>query len=372
MGSKKIIIIFSGYNDRAVISFIRTLEKNTIKYVVIAKGNEDFILSTRYKNRVAIVRVAQALTLVLLKEYIARIKDEFGVGRFFIAPSTEALNRFLLKFRSAIEKIGVTVPLVKESTYISVSDKKVFGVKCKNNNILTPKEYLSFSDVPLPFVAKPKEYVSLSGEIFTPFLIFNKEQKFKFSERCCLDDFYFQEYIDGKSIYLLYYFHKNGEVIKFSQENLMQQAGGGSMLAAVSSSYHETEESSKYESIFKAMGFHGLVMVEVRVTNRGDYMIEANPRFWGPSQLFVDSGINLFESFLFDYGFMPTPPGRPAPIYAKYFWFNGIESPNKNIEPPVFHEGCDEGLRKDPKSWIRYDVFNRPDTAEVLKREGDK
>ena len=37
-------------------------------------------------------------------------------------------------------------------------------------------------------------------------------------------------------------------------------------------------------------------------------MIEANPRFWGPSQLFVDAGFNLFESFLFDYNIIETLP----------------------------------------------------------------
>jgi len=371
MDSKKIIIIFSGYNDRAVISFIRTLEKNTIKYVVIARGAEDLIFRTRYKNRVAIVRADQALTLVLLREYIAIIRGEFGGREFCIAPSTEALNRFLLKARSSLKDIGVTVPLVSENTYISVSDKKVFGMVCEKNNILIPKEYLSFLDVVYPFVAKPKEYFSQNGEVFTPFLIFDKGQKTRFAERCCLDDFYFQEYIEGKSIYLLYYFYKNGEVVKFSQENLMQQAGGGSMLAAISSSYHETGESSKYESLFRAIGFYGLVMVELKITSRGNYMIEANPRFWGPSQLFVDSGVNLFESFLFDYGFMKNKPGSHPSVQAKYLWFNGIQRSNENTMPPVFYDACDEELRKNPKSWLQYDVFNHPDTVDAFKGGGE-
>ena len=45
-------------------------------------------------------------------------------------------------------------------------------------------------------------------------------------------------------------------------------------------------------------------MVEVKHLSNKNYMIEANPRFWGPSQLFVDAGINLFEAFLVDNGLL--------------------------------------------------------------------
>jgi hypothetical protein len=36
-------------------------------------------------------------------------------------------------------------------------------------------------------------------------------------------------------------------------------------------------------------GFYGLVMIEVKEYDNQFYMIEANPRLWGPSQLILDA-----------------------------------------------------------------------------------
>ena len=43
-----------------------------------------------------------------------------------------------------------------------------------------------------------------------------------------------------------------------------------------------------------------VVMIEIRINKENYYMIEANPRFWGPSQLFVDFHMTrLFCAWLF-------------------------------------------------------------------------
>lgn len=53
---KKIVIVFSGYNQRAVISFLRTLEKNTICYAIIASSAQDTIFQSSYADKVEYVR----------------------------------------------------------------------------------------------------------------------------------------------------------------------------------------------------------------------------------------------------------------------------------------------------------------------------
>ena len=87
--------------------------------------------------------------------------------------------------------------------------------------------------------------------------------------------------------------------------------------------FHLTSESTKYEKLFKEIKFTGFVMTEIKGDN---FMIEANPRFWGPSQLFVDAKVNLFEAFLHDYNFISNKP--PLVVSALkdviYFWYGGI------------------------------------------------
>lgn len=61
--------------------------------------------------------------------------------------------------------------------------------------------------------------------------------------------FFCEEFIEGESLYLLYYFTKSGEVYRFSQVNYAQQTGGKSILAAGCATLHNDDISKEYENI---------------------------------------------------------------------------------------------------------------------------
>ena len=63
-------------------------------------------------------------------------------------------------------------------------------------------------------------------------------------------DFYYQEFIGGKSFYLLYYFDKKGNYSVYSQQNLIQQDNGLSIIGAISSDFHQKEISKKFGTLF--------------------------------------------------------------------------------------------------------------------------
>lgn len=375
---KKCIIVFSGFNQRAVFAFLRTLEKNDICYAIIAKSEDDDIFLTDYKHRVFAVRKSIPLVLEDLIESINEVQKKCKADEYIIAPTTEALNRFLLKKRESLDKIGCSIPLADKSIYELISDKYSFGRLCYQHGILVPQE-VAYNDIELPVVAKPKKYFSsTNGQVLSPIIIYNSNELEKFTNEYKMEDFYFQEYINGKSIYLLYYFHRYGAVFKFSQENLIQQPNGKSMVAAISSNFHNSEESSKYENLFKSLNFFGLVMVEVKQHDGKNYMIEANPRFWGPSQLFVDAGINLFEAFLYDFGFIESYSKYIEPANnTKYFWYGGISDTIQKNERLTFHDYDEVDLVDSLHEWIKYDVYRREDTRNIFIKEvfnsyGDK
>ncbi|NCU32612.1 MAG: hypothetical protein EOM23_06730, partial [Candidatus Moranbacteria bacterium] len=114
---KKCFIIFSGFNQRAIISFLRTLELNNLEYAIIAKSKGDTILLSSYKNRVIAIRDSVPLVLSDIINSIQLVKEKVVASEYIIAPSTEALNRFLLSNRQNIEIDGVVIPLVAESDY---------------------------------------------------------------------------------------------------------------------------------------------------------------------------------------------------------------------------------------------------------------
>jgi len=362
----KAIIIFSGYNMRALYAFMRTLEKQSITYFIIASSDDDEIYSTNYKDKVICERKSKSLIIEDLIYCIRSVQKKFEFNNYLIAPSSEALNRFLLEHRILFSELSCNVPLVDRKLYEKVSDKQDFGLLCNKYEIQTPKEY-DLSQIKLPCVAKPKQYHSKkTGSILKPIIINKKSDLEKLCKDYDVDDFYFQEYIGGQSFYLLYYFFKNNTCIKFSQENLIQQKRGGSILAARPASLHLNMYSNLFENLFYSIGFTGLVMVEVKKFLDSFYMIEANPRFWGPSQLFVDANVNFFNAMLYEYEFLTQEPDYTENIlYTTYYWDDGQSFSEDNIKDTMFYNLTKQEFLLEYSKWDKDNFLKKEDTMNV-------
>lgn len=366
----KVHLIFSGYNQRAVIAFLRTLIKNNEHFAIIAKSESDLILKTNYNKNVITIREKVELDLNDIINSINKVKNKIIADEYIIAPSTEALNRFILRHRKEFLELGCLSPLVDEKLYELLSDKYSFCELCVKNKIDVPLIYHSFNDAKIPVVAKPYKYFSSNGLIYSPVLIFNENDKINFIKNFSPFDFFYQKYIQGRSLYLLYYFHRNGDIYKYSQENIGQQPNGKSIIAAIPSEFHLSSESLKYEQMLRENNYYGFIMIEVRKIRSKNYMIEANPRFWGPSQLFVDVGANFFEAYLNDYGTLNTPP-----VFSKnnkrikYFWFGGVLETYRKKQKPLYHRLDENSFLLNLSKWLKHDVYNRYDTIEIFKKE---
>ena len=367
----KTIIIFSGFNQRAVVAFLRTLKAKRLSYAIIAKSNDDTIFQTDYKTNVLTTRKSVPLVFDDLLARIKEVQKKMKANKYVIAPSSEALNRFLLQRRMNFEDLGCEIPLVDKELYELISDKYSFYQLCQQHKICVPKKLTLGSKFSLPIVAKPKNYFSsLTGEILSPVILQNASERDEFFTKYNVKDFYFQEFVHGKSFYLLYYFHRNGNLFKFSQKNIAQQPEGKSIVSAVSSNFHHSGESFKYEQLFKTLKFFGLVMVEVKQDGGKYCMIEANPRFWGPSQLFVDAGMNFFEAFLHDFGVSKTLPLFLDPKKKfKYFWFGGVLETLKQQKQLTYYHGNEINLMDELPLWLQSDVYRRIDAFDVFKKE---
>lgn len=364
---KKVIVVFSGFNQRAIVAFLRTLTEYDLEFAIIAKPGDDDIHLTEYKQKVLAIRKYHKLDLDDISECLEKVKSQFQNRPLWIAPSTEALNRFLLQFRKQLDAIDCELPLTDRVTYENLSDKIKFNRLCGYSGISIPEEFDDIRSAPLPLVAKPKYY---GDGIAKPQLIFNNEDLARFEETYSGNEFYYQRYINGRSFYLLYYFDKNGNVLRMSQENIAQQPGGKSIVGAESSDFHHGPESKKYEELFREIGFRGLVMVEVRQEAGRNYMIEANPRFWGPSQLFIDAGINLFAALLYDFDFL-----EKAPIYlekppgVKYLWLGGFLSTIISGQKLFYYTNNENDFMLKLDQYLKNAVYRRADTIEIFSKE---
>jgi predicted ATP-grasp superfamily ATP-dependent carboligase len=361
------VLIISGYNTRAVIAFCRWASANSIKYHIVAKSRTDPIFLTKYKEHVAITRDTAHIDAKLFHSWIQTLSRQYGYDRFLILPSTEFLNRFLLDNRKAAEAENCVIPLVDVGLYASISDKLSFAGLCESHGLDIPKE---FSAIPerLPFVAKPRRYLSATGKQLVPHLISSAHELKAFLRDEDTDDYFCQQFVRGRSLYLLAYIRRHGPDVLFSQENLMQQARGGSIVLAKGSDFHQTVVAQCYVKMLHNLGFFGLIMVEVRVdeSNGRCFMIEANPRLWGPIQFAVDNHVNLFGAMLDDHGFEIVGPKASTSLSSHYFWSGGITDKSA---PVAYHNYSGSQFVEDFPVIRRHDIFFRKDTFSLFLEE---
>lgn len=367
---KKRVVIFSGYNQRAVIALLRTMERLNTPYCIVSSGEDDTVYKTKYKEKVIAKRKNLELDISLFGFVFELLMEKYPDEEFLIAPSTEALNRLFLQNRTFLQKYKTDIPLVESDLYTRISDKISFNEMCQSYGILVPRKLCREEIDERRFVAKPKYLNSLkTGQFLSPVLVTEEAQRRNFLSEHDPEDFFFEEYIDGESFYLLYYFFKDGEVLAFSQQNLLQQADGKSIVCAKTSNVHMEECARKFTEMFLKCGFRGLVMVELRKCREQYYMIEANPRMWGPSQLSVDAGVDFLHALLWDWGMTDVPiSDKNINDKAKYCWLNGIKH---NIVDGKQIKVLSEAMI-DPKGildYLSWDVYCREDTMDIYKSE---
>lgn len=355
---KKAVIILSGYNMRAIIAFMRVCKAQNIPFYIIASSEQDPIFKTQYKENVAYIRndsdISKLLSIALV------IKDKYDLQELIMLPSTEYLNRYLLSNVNEFLKFNIIIPLVDKELYCTISDKSSFYQLCKRYNLTVPTTYKSIEKAEFPCILKPKTYDTYMGK---PILLKNNEDY----DQLLIENKYdwtIEQYIAGESWYLLFYFMKDGTYSCFSQKNLIQQEAGGSICLALSSDLHKTDICKAYADMFLREGFTGLVMVEVKKSNNNYYMIEANPRLWGPSQLFVDANVPFFEEYLLDMGFRFTNTNKQQlkeNVY--YYWKNGISN-NKNN---TYYNYDKKQLKENEQILLNSDIYNRKDTEKLFE-----
>jgi hypothetical protein len=369
--NKRVTLIFSGYNYRAAIAFCRFATEKNIPFYVITSGKNDLINKSDYVNNIIIERTKNELTIDDLLYYSSIIRKMKDFNKIVILPSTEYLNRFLLENRKTLNDNHIEFGLCEKQVYERISDKESFGELCKAKSINVPTEFLKGKSN-YPIVIKPKTYINKNKEIYTPEIIHNEKELNLYFKNKNEQDFYIQEYIGGNSIYLLYYIFSDGRYSVYSQENYIQQFNGGSMILAQSSEYHTNKIASKFANLFANVGYKGLVMVEVKLYNDRFYMIEANPRLWGPSQLILDAQMDLFDCYAYDNGLTANLVKLKYRPNIWYYWSGGLIDNIKKELPVIFYNFDAEKLKTKEIEIEQNDVYKKNDTLNIYKYENKK
>ena len=107
-------------------------------------------------------------------------------------------------------------------------------------------------------------------------------------------------------------------------------------------------------------------MVELRKCEEKYYMIEANPRLWGPSQLFCDAGYNLFEFFLKEYQFIDYIGESSINYQEKYFWSGGVKGSVLDENSCVWLGDGKLKVKEEYQEFRKNDIYKRQDTINIF------
>jgi len=315
--SDRLFVVFSGWNNRAIIALCRFFYKNKYCFCVVAKDESDYILKTKYRKYVGYIRKSRILTP---DDFISVIKAVRGNRKeIVICPTSEYLNTFVLNHAEEFSKYCV-VPLVSKNLYDKVTNKASFLEFIQSHGICIPST-VAPAECSLPFVAKPINNV-VDGRSLYPHIIENVAGLERFYATENEVDFFFEEYICGDSFYLCFYIDENKNYTCFWQKNLVQQSGGKSVVVAKVVDFNDELLEMKVFSALVGAGFHGVGMIEFKERDQQYYAIEMNPRFWGPLQLAIDCNSSIVESFcLFE-----VSKNRRKVLEGGYLWSGGVLS----------------------------------------------
>lgn len=262
--------------------------------------------------------------------------------------------------------MGCEIPLVEASTYFRLTEKRSATDFFSAAGLAAPREMHAETICEPPVVAKPFFNISEMGRSLYPHLLDTRARIETFLATHDPKDYFFQEYVHGDSLYLLFHLSRTGEHdFVWSQRNLLQQPDGKSMLLAEPSGFHRSDAAGKILRALRDAGFHGLGMVEVIRTPEREVFIEMNPRIWGPVQFCLDQQQPLLQAFIGETLHddpMRYTGRRPRLRRGRYFWLGGLLETLRAGRTPTWHAArrplfsvilrnlfCDVYLRKD--SW---------------------
>tara|TARA_R110000851_G_scaffold302714_2_gene460035 strand:- start:12679 stop:13740 length:1062 start_codon:yes stop_codon:yes gene_type:complete len=230
------------------------------------------------------------------------------LGISFLLPITEATTYVLLLYRHEIPD-HVVLPFPKTEAVEKLANKNRLFEMAAQSAVPIPRtifcenseqgliELDAIGDFPV--VLKPfKSKILEKGHILASQVIIAnspEEARSALNSHKFFDfPFTIQSFVNGTGQGIFALFNHGEPVCYFAHRRLREKPPGGGV-SVLSESAPVNEQLKSYaQTLLKKANWHGVAMVEFRVSAEGvGYLMEVNPRFWGSLQLAIDSGIDF-------------------------------------------------------------------------------
>ena len=289
-------------NERSALAITRALGTKGV-FVCTADSETDAL---SYHSKYSKKQFTYTSPYIDKKQFVIDIEGICKKEHFsMVIPVTEVTTYSLSNsnFETAI------LPIPDYKTIMSLADKNNLFRLSQSLNIPTPRTIfieslkqieLKLKEITYPAVIKPSlsKVIKNNGFISTAVQIAKNEIELLkiLNETPYFKDISFsiQEYIPGhgKGVFALY--NHGEEICFFSHERIREKPPSGGVSVLCKSVAVDSQLKKYSSTLLKQANWHGVAMVEFRITPEGKpYIMEINPRFWGSLQLSIDAGLNF-------------------------------------------------------------------------------
>jgi predicted ATP-grasp superfamily ATP-dependent carboligase len=243
-----------------------------------------------------------------LRGFLSTVKAECcqrGISVIF--PMTEVSMEAVLRHR--IEFQDFQLPFVEFPTFEAVSDKWNLLQTAQRLKITTPQtHYISDARtlervcpiLKFPVVLKPyRSMIWTNGHCTAASVKYAEsvrglEKTVAQYEYFGRNPFLIQEYVSGQAHGNFLLYNQGKLVASFAHRRLRENPPSGGVSVLCESVEKNPEAWRMAKTLLDHIGWHGVAMVEFKVTADGKpYLMEVNGRFWGSLQLAIDAGVDF-------------------------------------------------------------------------------
>ncbi len=291
-------------NQRSALAATRALGKYGVQVFTADEFSDTLAANSKYSSN----KLCYPSPSKDAGAFIQFLSDTIATHKIdILLPMTDISTELVLKNRSSLG--NTCIPFPDFEAYEAASNKYELFKRAQDLDIPIPNTlFFETSEHALdasntftfPVVIKPfRSRVMRNGKCIhtsVKYAYSVTELKELIAKYDWLRDYPFmiQEFIhgDGQGIFVL--FDHGKLVASFAHKRLREKppSGGVSVLSKSVSVPKQMLEIA--ESLLKPLKWHGVAMVEFKVSKEGTpYLMEINGRFWGSLQLAIDAGVNF-------------------------------------------------------------------------------
>tara|TARA_B100002003_G_scaffold182027_1_gene170196 strand:- start:16113 stop:17288 length:1176 start_codon:yes stop_codon:yes gene_type:complete len=231
-----------------------------------------------------------------------------SLGITFLLPITEATTYALLAYRDELPST-VVLPFPSSESVEQLANKNKLFQLAESMEVPVPGTIYcenrqhgidALTRVGrFPVVLKPFKSRILKDDIIISTRVVIAKDDAEATEVLESEDFFeepftIQQYVEGHGRGVFALFNHGKPICFFAHRRLREKPPGGGVSVLCESAPVDPVLQAYSEKLLCHANWHGVAMVEFRVTEHGEgFLMEVNPRFWGSLQLAIDSGMDF-------------------------------------------------------------------------------